>query len=235
MAHWQQMGFVEEVGALFPQFFRGVRVLEIGSLDINGSVRSFFTGCDYIGLDVSPGRGVDVVCQGQDYDAPDGSFDCVLSCEVMEHNPHWRETFANMIRLCRPGGLVIMTCATRGRAEHGTTRSSPDSSPLTIGKGWEYYRNLEARHFEAALDLRRDFSLHRFFRGLDSNDLYFAGFRAGAEPPAGAEAGLAQLARRYWVRNATRPKAVRNAILLTLLGESLFCRIRGGIPPRPAD
>src|SRR5690606_19424692 len=106
-------------------FFRGTRVLEVGSLDLNGSVRSNFSGCDYLGIDVAAGPGVDLVCQGQDYDAPDGSFDVVTSCEAMEHNPYWRETFANMLRLCRPGGLILMTCATTGRGEHGTTRKHP--------------------------------------------------------------------------------------------------------------
>jgi len=50
-----------------------------------------FSDCDYIGLDVAPGNGVDIVCEGQNYDAPDESFDVVISCEVMEHNPFWRK------------------------------------------------------------------------------------------------------------------------------------------------
>ncbi len=79
-------------------------MLEIGSLDVNGTVRQHFEKCDYRGLDVAEGPGVDIVCQAQDYDAPIGSFDTVVCCEVMEHNPHWAETFANMLRLCQPGG-----------------------------------------------------------------------------------------------------------------------------------
>jgi hypothetical protein len=31
----------------------------------------------------------------------------------------------------RPGGVLILTCATTGRHEHGTTRTSPAMSPST--------------------------------------------------------------------------------------------------------
>jgi hypothetical protein len=103
MAHPEQFEFVSAVKAAFPSFLAGTRVLEIGSLDINGSVRRFFKDGQYTGIDVGPGPGVDVVCQGQDYTPPSGCFDVTISCETMEHNPYWRETFDNMLRLCRAG------------------------------------------------------------------------------------------------------------------------------------
>jgi hypothetical protein len=64
MAHAAQMEFVGRVKAAFPDFFAGTRVLDIGSLDINGSVRPLFRGGTYTGIDVAAGPGVDIVCQG---------------------------------------------------------------------------------------------------------------------------------------------------------------------------
>ena len=93
MSHPQQIAFVAAIRHLFPAYFEGCRVLEVGSLDINGTIRGLFPGCNYTGLDVGEGPGVDQVCQGQDYDAPDNTFDVAISCEVMEHNPYWRDTF----------------------------------------------------------------------------------------------------------------------------------------------
>jgi hypothetical protein len=61
-----------------PQSFDRKRVLEVGILDINGSVPSFFINCSYIDTDVAARRGVGVVCQAQDLKAPDGSFDHVV-------------------------------------------------------------------------------------------------------------------------------------------------------------
>jgi SAM-dependent methyltransferase len=229
MAHREQMQFVATVRAHFPDAFNGARVLEVGSLDINGSVRRFFEGGSYLGLDVAEGAGVDVVCQGQDYAAPDGSFDCVISCEVMEHNPHWRATFANMARLCRPGGLVVMTCASRGRPEHGTARTDPRSSPLTVGKGWSYYRNLVAADFTNALPMAELFSEWRFFRHFGSKDLYFVGFRSGG--PAPAAAALRWIGLVCVWRNLASWRAIRHGLLLAVLGERRFLERRGHLAP----
>jgi len=135
MAHVQQERFVEFVKYFFPNFFSGANVLEVGSLDVNGTIRRYFKDCNYTGIDIAEGPGVDVVCQGQAYDAPAGTFDTVVSCEAMEHDPHWRDTFENMLRLCKSGGLVLVTCAGVGRPEHGTVRREPGASPLTISLG----------------------------------------------------------------------------------------------------
>lgn len=180
MAHTQQLEFIEILAKQMPRYFHNVDVLELGSLDVNGSIRPFFDQCNYIGIDVAAGKGVDLVCQGQEYDAPNDSFDHVVSCEAMEHNPFWKETFANMIRLCRPGGLVTMTCATTGRWEHGTSEVNPVYSPLTVGMGWDYYRNLTAHDFTRSADMRHLFMHYRFWVNWSSFDLHFAGIKSGS-------------------------------------------------------
>jgi SAM-dependent methyltransferase len=179
MSHPSQLEFVDITKSLFPEMFVQQKVLEIGSLDINGTVRSLFADCDYTGLDVGPGPGVDVVCEGQKYDAPSASFDVVICCEVMEHNPFWEETFNNMIRLLKPGGLMVMSCATRGRKEHGTSRSDPSNSPLTIEHGWEYYRNLTDKDIVRKVDFSA-LSSWGFATNWDAWDLYFLGVKAGS-------------------------------------------------------
>ena len=81
----------------FPEFFSGVSVFEIGSADINGSVRSYFQPTDYVGVDLMSGPGVDVVGQGEDVRL-DREFDVAVSTECLEHNPKYFETFENMLR-----------------------------------------------------------------------------------------------------------------------------------------
>ncbi len=178
MAHAEQQQFVQSVKNDFPDLFTGGRIVEIGSLDINGSVRKFFDApFEYVGLDVAPGRGVDIVCEGQDYDAPDASFDVAISAECFEHNPQWKATFNNMLRLVRNGGLIVMTCATTGRPEHGTARSDAGSSPLTVAKGWDYYQNLTEDDFWEVWDFDEMFSSYSFSTNNRSHDLYFWGIR----------------------------------------------------------
>ena len=175
MSHYQQQEFVASVQNLFPDHFRNKSVLEVGSLNINGTVRVFFSNCFYIGIDLDVGPGVDIVANGKDWTAPDATFDTVISCECFEHNPFWVETFANMYRMAKPHALIIMTCATTGRREHGTSRSDFQSSPLTIKMGWEYYKNLTEEDFSQNFDLKTMFSDHRFSTNMQSNDLYFWG------------------------------------------------------------
>lgn len=69
-----------------------------------------------------------------------------------------------------------MTCATIGRPEHGTERTTPGDSPLTIAKGWTYYRNLISEDFESALALSSMFSEFTFV--TQGEDLYFYGLKA---------------------------------------------------------
>lgn len=177
MAHADQFEFVALVKQLLPRFFKGTKVLEIGSLDINGAVRSLFDTTDYTGVDVAPGPGVDEVCQGQLVSHATGTFDTVISCECMEHNPFWVETVSNMFRMTKPGGLTIVSCATTGRAEHGTSRTSGSDSPLSIGIGWEYYRNISVAEFERTFRLDDWFEDHLLLANWHHCDLYFVGVK----------------------------------------------------------
>jgi SAM-dependent methyltransferase len=175
MAHQEQFDFVNSVKQKFTNNFINAKVLEVGSLNLNGTVRQSFENCEYIGLDLGEGPAVDVVCEGQNYDAPDNHFDTTISCECFEHNPYWVETFKNMIRMTKSGGLVVMTCATTSRAEHGTARTSPEASPLSVGKGWDYYMNLTQEDFESNIDLSNSFSSYEF--STVNQDLYLWGIK----------------------------------------------------------
>ena len=181
MSHPQQVAYVKSIRQQYPSNFRNATVLEVGSLNINGSVRDLFKNCIYTGIDVGAGPGVDVVCDGQKYNGPDQMYDTTISCECFEHNPFWLETFFNMWRMTKPGGLVVFTCATTGRWEHGTRRSAPNLSPLTIEHGWEdYYRNLTEQDFTTPLNFSYLFDKHFFQTNQESCDLYFCGTKRSA-------------------------------------------------------
>lgn len=173
MAHIQQRDFFQKVKTETPEAFVDVDVIEIGSLDINGTVRDFFQAKKYIGVDVGPGAGVDVVANGEDVDFPDNTFDVAVSAECFEHNPEWEATFLNMIRMSKKH--VMFTCASDGRPEHGTRRTDPGSSPLTLD--WDYYRNLNESDFRDAFDLDELFTDYRFEYQPKSHDLYFYGVK----------------------------------------------------------
>lgn len=179
MSHYQQLKFVGVVKHALPSYFSNTRVLEVGSWDRNGSVRKFFENCEYTGADVAPGPGVDLVMPGEAVDLPDGSLDVAISAECFEHNPKWRETFTNMHRMLRPGGLCLVTCAAVGRGEHGTSRIARDSSLTALKGDDDYYANLRRSDYERGFDLPRMFADHKVFYNKYFRDIYFVGIKAG--------------------------------------------------------
>lgn len=176
MSHPAQQEYVRNLSKQFPQNFNNAKVLEVGSLDINGTMRSHFKDCDYTGVDVAEGPSVDLVCEGQLVDHPDGTYDTTGSCNCFEHNPFWVETFQNMYRMTKKDGLVFITVPTTGAPEHGTSNAKPEDSPLTVGKGWEYYKNLTEEDFRTNFDIDSMFHSYKFETN-DTPELFFQGFK----------------------------------------------------------
>jgi SAM-dependent methyltransferase len=167
---------------MIPATRKAQRVLEVGSWSAcGGGYRHLFPQADYIGIDVSEGSGVDCVCSGEDAQFPTNSFDIVLSTECFEHNRYWRETLANMIRMCAPGGAVIITCAGLARPEHGTSRTSISASLTALALGDDYYSNLSPSDFKKT-GLLGQLPLHIFAENREMCDLYFVGLKAKSEP-----------------------------------------------------
>ena len=169
MSHPNQMNFVGRVRELFPNSFSHKKVLEVGSLNINGSVREFFNDCDYLGIDLGEGKDVDLVCKAHHLSYPNLYFDTVISCEALEHDEDWDKTFIKMCELAKD--LVILTCATKGREEHGTSRTNADASPFTN----DYYRNLTIEDLAETMDFHNVFDSFGIETNSESHDLYFWG------------------------------------------------------------
>jgi SAM-dependent methyltransferase len=222
MAHAEQTGFIRLMRDLvFPS---NGTVLEIGSYQVNekGNLRSIFSGCSYTGVDLVEGPGVDVVASGHEVNLTSDSFDVTISAECFEHNPLWRETFSNMYRMTKKGGVLIITCASTGRIEHGTARSvKPTYSPGTTAVGWDYYMNLTQNDFDRALDISRMFSDYHFYSLNSSHDLYFFGIKRGGVGPVFSAAaikqgvdGLENIRKRNAARSVARaPLGIMSRIL----------------------
>jgi SAM-dependent methyltransferase len=173
MSHQAQREFIREIRKRFTPFFKGreVKVLDIGSLDINGNNKMFFSSQFYIGCDLGPGKNVDIISKGHQLSFRNDFFDVVISCECFEHDNAWVLTINNMIRMLRPAGLMIFTCATTGRKEHGTSQRSPKSSPFTN----TYYKNLTEDDFKNRIDFNKYFSSYEF--NIMGEDIRFYGVK----------------------------------------------------------
>lgn len=103
---------------------RGKRVVELGAGDVNGSLRPFVESMrptEYIGVDITKGPGVDVICPAEKARERfgDESFDLVISTEMVEHIQDWRTVISNMKHICRPGGVILLTVPSIGFPYHG--------------------------------------------------------------------------------------------------------------------
>ena len=117
--------------------WRGARVVEVGSLNVNGQARDHVPGgwSEWIGVDLIEGPGVDFVGPATEVLPTLGKFDIVVSTEVLEHDPEWRATVRSMADCLNPDGTLILTCAGDGRHPHAADGSGPPHAG-------EYYENV---------------------------------------------------------------------------------------------
>ena len=102
---------------------RGKRVIEVGSMNVNGSLRATIAAlgpAEYVGVDLAEGPGVDEVCSAEqlvDRFGPD-AFDLVVCTEMLEHVREWRVVIANLKRLVAPDGVILITTRSKGFPYH---------------------------------------------------------------------------------------------------------------------
>jgi hypothetical protein len=128
-------------------------VLEVGSIDINGSARELWGDLSpYVGVDIVPGKNVDVVCDIRSADVLNNrrnhpllkhDFSTIICTEVLEHvEPAGLigAFFPYMAEHC----MVVITAASINRRPH-----SADGSPEV--KENEYYKNVKPTYLYTLL------------------------------------------------------------------------------------
>ncbi len=180
--HKQSREFTLFVKKILCDFFIGKRVLDVGSGDINGNNRFLFENCEYNGNDVIEAKNVTIVSKTKDLPFQANIFDTIISTECFEHDPEYKESFRKIYDMLKPDGLFCFTCASTGRPEHGTKRTTPRDSYGTIGNledMSDYYKNLTELDLNKVLPLKTMFSVWDTYYNAESKDLYFIGIKKG--------------------------------------------------------
>ena len=99
---------------LYDDEIRDKMVLEVGSRVVLGSLRPFIESRHpdkYVGIDIVDGTGVDVICDAERLldRFQVGSFDVVVSTELLEHVRDWKKAISNIKHVCRSGGIILIT------------------------------------------------------------------------------------------------------------------------------
>jgi SAM-dependent methyltransferase len=91
-----------------------LKVVDFGSYDINGSLKPIFKTHNYIGIDMSAGPNVDIVCNNDKTPFEDNSVDIIVSSSNFEHDDFFWMTFLEMCRILKPGGLIYINAPSSG-------------------------------------------------------------------------------------------------------------------------
>jgi SAM-dependent methyltransferase len=180
--HGEARDFTIFVKRILIDFFINKRVLDVGSGDINGNNRFLFENCEYDGNDVIDASNVTIVSKTKDLPFADNSFDTIISTECFEHDPEYKESFVKIYKMLKPDGLFCFTCASTGRDEHGTRRTTPNDSYGTIGNledMSDYYKNLTETDLNEVLPLNELFTTWDTYYNSHAKDLYFVGIKKG--------------------------------------------------------
>lgn len=181
--HFEARHFTEYVKSLFPSYFYQKVVLDVGGGDVNGNNRELFDNCEYHSNDVVEAPNVTIVCETGKLTFANGTFDTIISTECFEHDMYYAESLKNIVRMLKPGGLFVFTCASTGRPEHGTLRTTPMDSytvQQTANIAWHnYYKNLTAEDVVSVLPCDEIFESFAFYYHPHAKDLYFYGLKRG--------------------------------------------------------
>jgi len=105
---------------LTAEMVTGKSVLEVGSYDVNGSVKPHIMSLmptDFTGMDIRHGPNVDIVCNITNYDSK-RKYDLVVCCEAFEHIVDWRGAVSVIKQITVTNGIILITTRSNGYPRH---------------------------------------------------------------------------------------------------------------------
>ena len=114
--HDTAQDFGKKFFATYLKSAQGLTIVEIGSQDVNGSLRSEAPPNNkYIGVDFADAKGVDIVLKDP-YVLPfdDNSIDACLSSSCFEHSEFFWLAFNEVLRVLKPAGLFSLNVPSNG-------------------------------------------------------------------------------------------------------------------------
>jgi SAM-dependent methyltransferase len=91
----------------FSKYIKG-KVLDVGAGDF-GRYEGFFSGEEYLKMDVKRGDNVDMVGSAENIPLPDGSVDSVVCTQVFEHLKYPERSAREIYRVLKTGGHCLVT------------------------------------------------------------------------------------------------------------------------------
>jgi SAM-dependent methyltransferase len=90
------------------------KILDVGSYDVNGTMKPIFEKGQYVGIDMEEGPNVDIVGVSHDIPFDQDEFDIVISSSCFEHDDMFWISFQEMCRVLKPGGYMYVQAPSNG-------------------------------------------------------------------------------------------------------------------------
>ena len=121
--HLNNRRWLSDLRSAHPTTFSNAKVLEIGSRvwlpPPDHSIRPFFDpNCNYVGVDMIAGEGVDIVSEANETVFREGEFDTLAMFSLFEHDPDWRGSMVHNLKWLRVGGLFLTCFGAEGNLPH---------------------------------------------------------------------------------------------------------------------
>jgi SAM-dependent methyltransferase len=207
----------------------GDRVLDVAAGTGNAAIPAALAGGRVTATDLTPelltvgrkaavDRGADLDWQEADAEAlpfPDGGFDVVMSCIGVMFAPHHRDSAAELVRVCRPGGTIGLASWTPqgfigqmfATMKPYAPPPPPGASPPPLWGSEEHVRALLGDRVEHLTAEVRTLPVTRFDTPEGFRDYFktnygptIAAYRFNADDPekvAALDRDLADLGRRF--------------------------------------
>jgi SAM-dependent methyltransferase len=223
---------IPELGAALVQacgVAPGDRVLDVAAGSGNAAIPAARAGADVVACDLTPelldaGRaraaraGVAVTWREADAEAlpfGDGEFDIVMSCVGVMFTPHHQASAGELVRVCRPGGIIGLVSWTPegfigelfATMKPYTPPPPPGAQPPPLWGREDHVRSLLGPRVAGVRSARETVTVSRFGRPEDWRDYFkarygptVAAYRGLAGDPgrtAALDRDLAGLARRH--------------------------------------
>jgi len=100
-------------------------VLDIGSMDLNGSYKGLFPEdlVKYIGVDIAEGKNVDIIMDSPEWKKIKDA-DCAICGQTLEHVANIPKLMDSLFEALKPGGLLCMIAPSAG---------PPHDYPIWVG------------------------------------------------------------------------------------------------------
>lgn len=140
--HFENRLFWQRCSERYPRyFFPPSKVIDFGSLNINGTIHDWVKSPFYIGVDWRLGPNVDLISLAHEVPFRSEFFDTVVSSSMLEHDPYWEKSLTKMVEVLKKDGIFIITWGAALNPEH-FLETTPDGKHHAL-KGGLVFQLLE--------------------------------------------------------------------------------------------